>query len=32
MVQITDLAREKIREVLAQNGAKYVRLFVQGGG
>jgi Fe-S cluster assembly iron-binding protein IscA len=32
MVQITDLAKEKIQEVLAQNGGKYLRLYVQGGG
>jgi Fe-S cluster assembly iron-binding protein IscA len=32
MVQITDLASEKIKEVLAQNGGKYLRLYVQGAG
>ncbi len=32
MVQITDLAKEKIQEVLAQNVGKFVRLYIQGGG
>jgi ubiquitin-like protein Pup len=32
MVQITDLAKEKIQEVLAQNAGKFVRLYIQGGG
>ena len=32
MVTITDVAREKIQEVLDQNEGKYLRLFIQGIG
>jgi len=32
MVTITDLARDKIQEVLDQNSGKYLRLFIQGIG
>ena len=32
MVTITDLAKEKIQEVLDQNTGKYLRLFIQGIG
>lgn len=32
MVQITDIARGKIQEILNQNSGKYVRLFIQGMG
>ena len=32
MVQITETARVKIKEVLEQNTGKYLRLFVQGIG
>jgi Fe-S cluster assembly iron-binding protein IscA len=32
MVQITDTAKEKIKEVLDQNTGKYIRLFIQGVG
>lgn len=32
MVEITDIARDKIREVLDQNAGKYLRIFVQGVG
>ena len=32
MVQITDVAKGKIQEILNQNTGKYVRLFIQGVG
>ncbi len=32
MVEITDTARDKLREVLDQNAGKYLRIFVQGAG
>ena len=32
MVEITDIARDKIREVLDENEGKYLRIFVQGVG
>lgn len=32
MVKITDMARDKIREILDQNQGKYLRLFIQGIG
>jgi len=32
MVVITDSARDKIKEVLANNAGKYLRIFVQGMG
>jgi Fe-S cluster assembly iron-binding protein IscA len=32
MVQITDIAKEGIREILDQNSGKYLRLFIQGMG
>ncbi|GEM_PF-2215233 len=32
MVQITDMAKGKIQEILDKNSGKYVRLFVQGMG
>ena len=32
MVEITDTARDKIREVLAKNSGKYLRIFIEGGG
>jgi len=32
MVQITDMARDKIQEMLEQNDGKFLRIFVQGGG
>lgn len=32
MVQITDMARDKINEILKENEGKYLRIFVQGGG
>jgi hypothetical protein len=32
MVQITDIAKGKIQEVLSQNQGKYVRLYFQGMG
>ncbi len=32
MVTITDLARDKIQEVLDQNNGKFLRLFIQGIG
>ncbi len=32
MVQITDMARDKIQEVLKENGGKYLRIFIQGAG
>jgi Fe-S cluster assembly iron-binding protein IscA len=32
MVQITDTARDKIKEILDQNEGKYLRIFAQGMG
>ena len=32
MVQITDMAKEKLQEILDQNRGKYLRLFIQGMG
>ena len=32
MVNITDLARDKIKEVLNQNKGMYLRIFVEGVG
>ena len=32
MVQITDMARERIQQVLDQNSGKYLRIFIQGIG
>jgi Fe-S cluster assembly iron-binding protein IscA len=32
MIQITDTARDKLREILDQNSGKYLRVFVQGVG
>jgi Fe-S cluster assembly iron-binding protein IscA len=32
MVQITDIARDKIQEVLDQNDGKYLRIYIQGIG
>jgi hypothetical protein len=32
MVEITDIARDKIREALDLNNARYLRLFIQGLG
>jgi len=32
MVEITDIARDKIKEVLAENPGKYVRIVVSGLG
>jgi len=32
VVEITDIARDKINEVLAQNSGKYLRLYVAGSG
>jgi Fe-S cluster assembly iron-binding protein IscA len=32
MVQITDTARDKIKEILDQNSGKYLRIFIQGMG
>jgi Fe-S cluster assembly iron-binding protein IscA len=32
MVEITDVARDKIQEVLDQNAGKYLRIYVQGAG
>lgn len=32
MIQITDVARDKLQEVLNQNDGKYLRIFVQGMG
>lgn len=32
MVQITDMARDKIKEILDQNNGKYLRVFIQGSG
>lgn len=32
MVEITDVARDKIQEVLDQNTGKYLRIYVQGAG
>ena len=32
MVNVTDRAKEKIRELLDQNKGKYLRLYVQGIG
>jgi Fe-S cluster assembly iron-binding protein IscA len=32
MVQITDAARDKIKEIPGQNDGKYLRIFLQGGG
>jgi len=32
MVHITDMARDKIQEVLDQNVGKYLRIFVNGIG
>ncbi len=32
MVQITDTARDKFKEILDQNSGKYLRIFIQGMG
>jgi Fe-S cluster assembly iron-binding protein IscA len=32
MVQITDMAKERIQQVLDQNSGKYLRIFIQGIG
>jgi Fe-S cluster assembly iron-binding protein IscA len=32
MVQITDTARDKFKEILDQNAGKYLRIFIQGMG
>ena len=32
MMEITDTAREKIREVLDSNPGKYLRVFIKGYG
>lgn len=32
MVQITDIARDKIKEVLDQSEGKYLRIFIEGMG
>jgi len=32
MVQITDMAKGKIQEILDQNRGKYLRLFIRGMG
>jgi Fe-S cluster assembly iron-binding protein IscA len=32
MIQITDTARDKLREILDQNSGKYLRIFIQGAG
>ena len=32
MVEITDAARDKIKEALDQNAGKYLRIFVEGSG
>jgi Fe-S cluster assembly iron-binding protein IscA len=32
MLQITDIARDKIQEVLNENCGKYLRIFIQGTG
>ncbi len=32
MVTITDVAKDKIQEVLKQNPGKYIRIVVQGSG
>ncbi len=32
MINITDIARDKIREILDQNSGKYLRVFIQGTG
>jgi Fe-S cluster assembly iron-binding protein IscA len=32
MLQITDTARDKIKEILEQNSGKSLRIFVQGMG
>ena len=32
MVQITDVARGEIQEILNQNTGKYLRLFIRGMG
>jgi Fe-S cluster assembly iron-binding protein IscA len=32
MVVITDSARDKIKEVLANNAGKHLRIFIQGMG
>jgi Fe-S cluster assembly iron-binding protein IscA len=32
MIQITDTAKDKLKEVLNQNSGKYLRVFVQGSG
>jgi Fe-S cluster assembly iron-binding protein IscA len=32
MVEITDAARDKLKEVLDENAGKHLRIFVQGSG
>jgi Fe-S cluster assembly iron-binding protein IscA len=32
MVQITDIARDKIQEVLDQNAGKYLRIYIEAIG
>ena len=32
MVEITDIARDKIKEVLEQNEGKFLRIYAEGSG
>ena len=32
MIEITDTARDKIKEILNQNSGKYLRIFLDGAG
>lgn len=32
LVQITDMARDKINELLDENSGKYLRIYFEGGG
>ena len=32
MIEITDVAKEKIKEVLNNNPGRYLRVFIQGHG
>ena len=32
MLEITDVARDKIKEALGENAGKYLRIYVQGSG
>jgi len=32
MIKITDIARDKMKEILEKNSGKYVRMYLEGAG